>query len=51
MVYKFQNDRNTDSKWLLTKTRQKYVNEKELKTLSLQKLYQNAVYWRLEKMK
>ena len=51
MLYKFQNVWNKNSKWLCWKgSDTKCVNEKELKTLTLQKLYCNTEHWRLGKV-
>ena len=49
MSYKFQNDWNKNSKWLLTKkARQKMCTWKGTKNLvTVPKLYCNAKYWRL----
>ena len=49
MLYKFQNDWNKNSKWLLTKkARQKMCTWKGTKNLiTVPKLYCNAEYWRL----
>ena len=51
MLYKFQNDWNKNSKWLLTKkATQKYVHEKPKNLIIVPKLYCNAEYWRLAKL-
>ena len=49
MLYKFKNDWNKIQNGYWQKPDSKCVNEKELKTLSLQKLYCNTEYWRLER--
>ena len=51
MLYKFQNDWNKNSKWLLTKkVRQRICIWKGTKNLFVPKLYCNAEYWRLAKL-
>ena len=46
MLYKFQNDWNKNSKWLLTKKDRQKICTKKI----VPKLYCNAEYWRLAKL-